>query len=207
MKKNRYLNGILTIATVQLIWLKSAPYAVLNDAVNQARKFGGENQSRLVNGLLRSMLDGREQWSKLIPEDKYNLPDWLFNSWISTYGEKNVEEIVKKRMSNMSKIKAYTTKMYPLSMSGEFEEIKKLNDELLHVAKEFKLLFPENSQGGKAASLIWMERETFELFNDNFIKSIENISQSIIDEDSFALVDNFNIMASNCGTCHKKFRN
>lgn len=121
--------------------------------------------------------------------------------------DKNVEEIVKKRMSNMSKIKAYTTKMYPLSMSGEFEEIKKLNDELLHVAKEFKLLFPENSQGGKAASLIWMERETFELFNDNFIKSIENISQSIIDEDSFALVDNFNIMASNCGTCHKKFRN
>ena len=97
-ERNRYLNGILTIATVQLIWLKIAPYAVLNDAVNQARKFGGENQSKLVNGLLRSMLDNEEQWSKLMPEEKYNLPDWLFKSWVSSYGEKNVEEIVNIAM-------------------------------------------------------------------------------------------------------------
>jgi 16S rRNA (cytosine967-C5)-methyltransferase len=77
-KRNRYLNGILTLATTQLIWLKTAPYAVLNDAVNQARKFGGENQSKLVNGLLRNMLNNEEQWFKLIPNEKYNLPDWLF---------------------------------------------------------------------------------------------------------------------------------
>ena len=98
-KRNRYLNGILTIATVQLIWLKIAPYAVLNDAVNQARKFGGENQSKLVNGLLRSMLENEEQWSKLMPDEKYNLPEWLFKSWVSSYGEKNVEEIVSMAMS------------------------------------------------------------------------------------------------------------
>ena len=98
-KRNRYLNGILTIASVQLIWLKSAPYAVLNDAVNQARKFGGENQSKLVNGLLRSMLNDKERWSELIPDEKYNLPDWLFKSWVSAYGEKNVEEIVNIAMS------------------------------------------------------------------------------------------------------------
>ena len=98
-KRNRYLNGILTIATVQLIWLKIAPYAVLNDAVNQARKFGGENQSKLVNGLLRSMLENEEQWSKLMPDEKYNLPEWLFKSWVSSYGEKNVEEIVNIAMA------------------------------------------------------------------------------------------------------------
>ena len=121
--------------------------------------------------------------------------------------DKKVEEIVKQRMSNMSKIKAYTTKMYPLTMSGEFGEIKKLNDELLRLAKEFKLLFPEGAQGGKASSLIWEDREKFDLFNDNFISSIENIGKSINDEDSVSLLENFNIMASNCGTCHKKFRN
>ncbi|MDC0093981.1 hypothetical protein OAI86_06620 [Alphaproteobacteria bacterium] len=98
-RRNRHLNSILTIATVQLIWLKIAPYAVLNDAVNQARKFGGESQSKLVNGLLRSMLDDEEQWSKLMPEEKHNLPDWLFKSWVSTYGEKNVEEIVNIAMA------------------------------------------------------------------------------------------------------------
>ena len=121
--------------------------------------------------------------------------------------DKNVEEIVKKRMGNMSKIKANSQKMYPLTMSGEFDEIKKLNDELLHAVSEFKELFPESSQGGKASSLIWEDRETFNIYIDNFIASINNISLSIENEDSVSLMENFNIMSSNCGTCHKKFKN
>ena len=38
---------------------------------------------------------------------------------------KSIEETVKKRMGNMSKIKAYLTKIYSLIFSGEFEAIKK----------------------------------------------------------------------------------
>ena len=134
------------------------------------------------------------------------LPTIVFSHKVSME-DKSVEEIVNKRMGNMSKIKAYSTKMYPLTMSGEFDEIKKVNDELLHAASEFKDLFPEGSQGGKASALIWEDRETFDLYNDNFIKSIEDIVISIENEDSVSLMENFNIMASNCGTCHKKFRN
>ena len=134
------------------------------------------------------------------------LPTIVFSHKVSLE-DKSVEEIVNKRMGNMSKIKAYSTKMYPLTMSGEFDEIKKVNDELLHAASEFKDLFPEGSQGGKASALIWEDRETFDLYNDNFIKSIEDIAISIENEDSVSLMENFNIMASNCGTCHKKFRN
>ena len=121
--------------------------------------------------------------------------------------DKTVEEIVKQRMGNMSKIKAYSSKMYPLTMTGEFDEIKLVNEELLHAAKDFKELFPEGSQGGKASDLIWEDRETFDLYNDNFIKSIKDIAISIENEDSVSLMESFNIMASNCGTCHKKFRN
>ena len=134
------------------------------------------------------------------------LPTIVFSHKVSME-DKSVEEIVNKRMGNMSKIKANSTKMYPLTMSGEFDEIKKVNDELLHAASEFKDLFPEGSQGGKASALIWEDRETFDLYNDNFIKSIEDIAISIENEDSVSLMENFNIMASNCGTCHKKFRN
>ena len=119
----------------------------------------------------------------------------------------SVEDIIKKRTSNMSKIKAYSTKMYPLTMSGEFDEIKEINDMLLNAAKEFKVLFPEGSQGGKASGLIWDDKETFNLYNDNFVESIESIAISIENEDSVSLMENFNIMASNCGTCHKKFKN
>ena len=121
--------------------------------------------------------------------------------------DKNVEEIVKKRMGNMSKIKANSQKMYPLTMSGEFDEIKKLNDELLHAVSEFKELFPEGSQGGKASSLVWEDREKFNIYIDNFIASINNIALSIENEDSVSLMENFNIMSSNCRTCHKKFKN
>ena len=136
----------------------------------------------------------------------------LFIPFIATSHEvdiedKNIEEIVKSRMSIMSEIKALSTKIYPLTMSGEFDEIKELNNRLFHIAKEFKQLFPEGSQGGKASSLIWEDRDTFDLYNDNFIKSIENIVISISNEDSISLMENFNIMASNCGTCHKKFKN
>ena len=134
------------------------------------------------------------------------LPTIVFSHKVSLE-DKSVEEIVNKRMANMSKIKAYSTKMYPLTMSGEFDEIKKVNNELLHAASEFKELFPEGSQGSKASTLIWEDRETFDLYNDNFIKSIKDIAISIENADSVSLMENFNIMASNCGTCHKKFRN
>ena len=121
--------------------------------------------------------------------------------------DKSVEEAVKLRMANMSKIKAYSSKMYPMTMSGEFDEIKEVNEKLLHAATEFKELFPEGTQGGKASNLIWEDRETFDIYIDNFIKSIQDIAISIENEDSESLIENFNIMASNCGTCHKKFRN
>ena len=121
--------------------------------------------------------------------------------------DKSVEEVVKQRMANMSKIKAYSSKLYPMTMSGEFVEIKEVNEKLLHAATEFKELFPEGTQGGKASNLIWEDRETFDIYIDNFIKSIQDIAISIENEDSVSLMENFNIMASNCGTCHKKFRN
>ena len=117
------------------------------------------------------------------------------------------EEIIKERKSAMSKIKALSTAIYPFVFAGEFDEIKDLSNKLLNNAEQFKLLFPEGSQGGKAADLIWTDRETFNLYNDNFIQDIENIMQSIEEEDSVSLSENFNKMVANCGTCHKKFRN
>ena len=134
------------------------------------------------------------------------LPTIVFSHKVSME-DKSVEEIVNKRMANMSKIKAYSQKMYPLTMSGKFDEINELNDELLHAVSEFKELFPEGSQGSKASSLIWEDRETFNIYIDNFIASINNIALSIDNEDSVSLMENFNIMSSNCGTCHKKFKN
>ena len=47
----------------------------------------------------------------------------------------------------------------------------------------------------------------FAMSSIDFIKAIEDVGESIDNEDSISLMENFKIMASNCGTCHKKFKN
>ncbi len=91
--RDRYLNSILTLACVQLVWLKTAPHAVLNSAVDHAKKYGGEKQAKLVNAISRNMLRNEGKWSNLIPNDSFNLPEWLFNSWLKLYGKENVDQI------------------------------------------------------------------------------------------------------------------
>ena len=51
--------------------------------------------------------------------------------------DKSVEEVVKQRMANMSKIKAYSSKMYPMTMSGEFDAIKNINEKLIHISRSY----------------------------------------------------------------------
>ena len=67
--KNRYLNSILLIATVQLIWLEMAPYAVINEAVSQAKFFINEKQSRLVNAILRKIIQNKKEFSNIISNE------------------------------------------------------------------------------------------------------------------------------------------
>lgn len=98
-KKNRFLNSILTMATIEIIWLKKAPYAVLNEAVKISKKLMGEKQSKLVNAILRKIVLHIDDSIKSIPENIYNLPEWLLNSWTSAYGKKNVTEIVEIAMN------------------------------------------------------------------------------------------------------------
>ena len=86
--RNRYLNSILLIATVQLIWLEIVPYAVINEAVSQAKLFINEKQSRLVNAILRKIIQNKKEFSHIISNETSNLPEWLFNSWTSLYGKK-----------------------------------------------------------------------------------------------------------------------
>ena len=92
------MNSILLIATVQLIWLEIAPYAVINEAVYQAKLFISEKQSRLVNAILRKISQNKKEFSHIISNEASNLPEWLFNSWKSLYGKQNVDEIVKLAM-------------------------------------------------------------------------------------------------------------
>ena len=121
--------------------------------------------------------------------------------------DKSLEEIVNNRMALMQKVKSTSSQIFRLLKTNDYEAILELNKTLLHAATEFKDHYPEGSQHKGASEEIWNDRETFNEFNDKFISDIEMISLSVELEDNEMLNDAFKVMAANCGSCHKKFRN
>ena len=130
----------------------------------------------------------------------------------STFGhevemeDKNIEEIVKLRMKNMSSINSLSKKIYIDLNSKNFENLNTNTIELMHNTMDFKNLFPEGSMGGKARKAIWEDKKLFNQYIEMFIKDIDLMIDSIKKEDSVLLNDSFNKMTSNCGKCHKKFK-
>ena len=124
-----------------------------------------------------------------------------------TLEDKSLEEIVNNRMALMQKVKSTSSQIFKLLKTTDYDQILKLNEKLLHAATEFKEHYPEGSQHKGASEEIWNDRETFNEFNDKFVSDIEMISLSVELGDNEMLNDAFKVMAANCGSCHKKFRN
>ena len=124
-----------------------------------------------------------------------------------TLEDKSLEEIVNNRMALMQKIKSISSQISKLLQSDDYDTITELNNTLLNSANEFKGAFPEGSQYKTASDEIWNDRDTFNQYIDKFINDIEMIGMSIELEDSEMFNSSFKEMASNCGSCHKKFKN
>ena len=124
-----------------------------------------------------------------------------------TLEDKSLEEIVNNRMALMQKIKSISSQISKLLKSDDYDTIIELNKSLLNSAKEFKDAFPEGTQYKTASDEIWNDRDSFNEYIDKFINDIEIIGVSIELEDNDMLNSSFKEMASNCGSCHKKFKN
>ena len=88
-EKRGNLTPILLTAAAQLLFLDSAPHAVINIAVEQCRHDGGARRfGSLANAVLRRTSErGREIIAAQVDAARLNIPDWLWKSWASTYGE------------------------------------------------------------------------------------------------------------------------
>jgi 16S rRNA (cytosine967-C5)-methyltransferase len=85
---------ILLAGAAQLLFLETPPHAAVGLAVEQARKDRhARRYDRLVNALLRRL--AREGASTLQNRDaaRLNVPAWLFERWIKTYGETDARRI------------------------------------------------------------------------------------------------------------------
>lgn len=85
---------VLSIGVAQLLFMDVAPHAAIDLSVRLARlDRGGTHFTGLINAVLRKVAaDGK---SKLLNFDsaRLNLPEWLWERWVRSYGEPVVRRI------------------------------------------------------------------------------------------------------------------
>lgn len=105
-KQTPWIRNILRLGVYQILYMDKVPdSAAVNEAANQARRFGHPGAVKFVNGVLRSILRGREEISfPRLEEDpvghislRYSHPEWLVKRWIAELG---VEETIELCAAN-----------------------------------------------------------------------------------------------------------
>jgi len=96
------LRQILRIGLYDIIFLRTPPYAAVNDAVNLAKQEVRSGAGGLVNGILRSVLRQREA----LPEPdtgepaedlavRHSHPTWMVRRWLDRYGSEDTARLLE----------------------------------------------------------------------------------------------------------------
>lgn len=112
-KMKPVIRTILRMSVYQLKYMDSVPdSAVCNEAVKLAKAKGFSGLSGFVNGVLRNVARGRENWEKesFYPDKKkkpmqylsvrYSMPEWLCEYFVKNYGFEIAEQIVQGSQRN-----------------------------------------------------------------------------------------------------------
>lgn len=102
-KLEPWVRALLRLSLYQVVYLERIPaHAIVNEAVNLAKKKGHQGISGMVNGVMRNVIRQKEQLA--IPNDlplaermalKYSHPKWMVVRWIKQFGEQTTELICK----------------------------------------------------------------------------------------------------------------
>ncbi len=97
-----WLRACLRMSLYQLLYLDKVPHhAIVNEAVNLAKKKGHLGIAKLVNGVLRNAIRKQGEWHNVFAEMppierlslQYSLPRWLVKRWLQQYPESVVTAI------------------------------------------------------------------------------------------------------------------
>ncbi|MCR8633627.1 16S rRNA (cytosine(967)-C(5))-methyltransferase RsmB [Paenibacillus radicis (ex Xue et al. 2023)] len=100
-KLEPWVRSLLRLSFYQIYYLDRIPdHAVVNEAVNMAKRKGHQGISGMVNGVLRNIIRQKESLqlpAGLPPAERIALthshPEWLVRRWISQLGEVRTEQI------------------------------------------------------------------------------------------------------------------
>ncbi len=84
---------ILLLGIAQLYFLKTPPHAAVDTSVELVRHLKQSSFTRLINGVLRSFV--RTGLEMPEPPARLNIPQWLYESWMQTYGEEKAALFVQ----------------------------------------------------------------------------------------------------------------
>lgn len=90
---------VLILALTQLVFMRAAPHAVLNTAVDEVRTYrGGARFAGLVNAVLRRASREAAAITETQDAPVLNTPPWLFARWGTAYGEDAARRIAQAHL-------------------------------------------------------------------------------------------------------------
>lgn len=102
-KLEPWLRQLLRVAVYQIRYLDKIPdHAIVNEAVELAKKLGHKGIAGFVNGVIRNII--RSPQEPKMPNQQKNLikylslthsvPEWLIRKWVDDFGQGNVESFL-----------------------------------------------------------------------------------------------------------------
>ncbi|MED5020208.1 16S rRNA (cytosine(967)-C(5))-methyltransferase RsmB [Paenibacillus chibensis] len=130
-KLQPWVRSLLRLSLYQMMYLdRIPPHAVVNEAVNLAKRRGHQGISGMVNGVLRNILRNRKEL--VLPHDlpaaerialAHSHPQWMVERWISQYGEEGAEAICRANNEPPSvSVRVNTTMISRDQMLAEMKE-------------------------------------------------------------------------------------
>lgn len=100
-KKDIYLQEILRAAFFEILYTSAKPHGIVNEYVNLGKKKGNPGWTKMINGVLRSLLRGKEElsWPEFsAPVEKTaffaSIPSWLVSFWQKERGNDVAERLI-----------------------------------------------------------------------------------------------------------------
>ncbi len=103
-KQTAWIRNILRLGVYQIMYMdRVPPSAAVNEAANQARRFGHPGAVKFVNGVLRNILRHKEQIKFPSPDEdpaghisiKYSHPYWLVERLLAQIGFEETVELCR----------------------------------------------------------------------------------------------------------------
>lgn len=87
------IRHLLRLAIAEILFLKVAPHAAVDEAVTLVKTLDLAPLSGFVNAVLRRVVREGAAWFATQDADRLNIPDWLWRRWQDSYGANTVHQI------------------------------------------------------------------------------------------------------------------